>query len=208
MDRCFAKADKNGDGKLSVDELHELAITVGAEMDKARFGWLVAKYDRNGDGHLDKAEFCQLLFWYQRHRERRRGSVGSGASPGSAGGGGWEAEGGHWEGGERDWAVQGMAGLGAAWYGRHGYHGTTHDDDAYDRQHYHHDVHIHARQGLKKGHAWEEDEKDWSHATSKPAADADGFVHPLAASLESDGHDWLRYESALGGVMSGTRRQL
>lgn len=54
-DRAFAKADKNGDGKVSKEEF---AAAGSGKTDKARADKAFARRDKNNDGFLSKEEFA------------------------------------------------------------------------------------------------------------------------------------------------------
>lgn len=54
-DRIFRLLDKNGDGKISIEELTEVMIELGAQGDDARE--MMQLLDANSDGSLSSDEF-------------------------------------------------------------------------------------------------------------------------------------------------------
>lgn len=54
-DRIFRLLDKNGDGKISIEELTEVMIELGAQGDDARE--MMQLLDANSDGSLSSEEF-------------------------------------------------------------------------------------------------------------------------------------------------------
>lgn len=69
-DRVFCLLDKNGDGKISIEELTEVMIELGAQGDDARE--MMQLLDANSDGSLSSDEFdvfqkqvitIILLYW-------------------------------------------------------------------------------------------------------------------------------------------------
>lgn len=54
-ERAFAKADKNGDGKISKEEF---AAIGSGKTDKSKADKVFARRDKNGDGSLSKEEFA------------------------------------------------------------------------------------------------------------------------------------------------------
>nr|GFA72039.1 probable GTP diphosphokinase CRSH, chloroplastic [Tanacetum cinerariifolium] len=66
-DRIFRLLDKNGDGKISIEELTEVMIELGAQGDDARE--MMQLLDANSDGSLSSDEFDM----FQKQVEVMRG---------------------------------------------------------------------------------------------------------------------------------------
>jgi urea transporter/Ca2+-binding EF-hand superfamily protein len=62
--RLFAQLDRDGDGSLSLAELHHALNTAAPQLASA-----LAAMDRDGDGRVDQAEFSALIGRLQRLRE-------------------------------------------------------------------------------------------------------------------------------------------
>ncbi|KAK4804174.1 hypothetical protein SAY86_003991 [Trapa natans] len=60
--RVFEKYDKNGDGKISSEELREALNSIGpgaATSDETDL--MISELDKNGDGHIDFDEFMEFF---------------------------------------------------------------------------------------------------------------------------------------------------
>ncbi len=71
MELC-RKADKNGDGRLSVDEIHGIYLAHGVDVTREDVQKIVDSADKDGTGLLTEKEFvnstavgevCILLYW-------------------------------------------------------------------------------------------------------------------------------------------------
>jgi len=57
----FDKMDKNGDGSLDTEELHEALNRSGLALSRGEVAVLVKAADRNGDGVIDRSEWADLV---------------------------------------------------------------------------------------------------------------------------------------------------
>lgn len=57
LTEAFRRADKNGDGRLSVDEVYGIYIEHGVEITKEEVQKIVTEADKDGTGELTEQEF-------------------------------------------------------------------------------------------------------------------------------------------------------
>ncbi|XP_050228517.1 calcium-binding protein CML24-like [Mercurialis annua] len=58
MTKIFNKFDRNGDGKISVDEIKESLNDLGVKVSSVQS--LMEQYDKDNDGYVDIKEFAEL----------------------------------------------------------------------------------------------------------------------------------------------------
>lgn len=56
----FNKFDKNGDGKISCDEIKDMMAALGSQTTSEEVSRMMAELDRNGDGYVDLKEFGEF----------------------------------------------------------------------------------------------------------------------------------------------------
>ncbi|KAL6286788.1 hypothetical protein ACE6H2_011178 [Prunus campanulata] len=62
LEIIFNKFDKNGDGKISCDELRGVFGELGSDTSSLEeVSSIMAEFDRDGDGHIDILEFAELM---------------------------------------------------------------------------------------------------------------------------------------------------
>lgn len=59
----FKFFDRNGDGKISKEELGAVVRSLGQKVSDAELGKLMNDVDANGDGYIDLQEFIELNAW-------------------------------------------------------------------------------------------------------------------------------------------------
>lgn len=57
----FAVFDKNGDGKITADELFEVMKTIGQKKTFRECQQMIARVDKDGSGHIDINEFYLMM---------------------------------------------------------------------------------------------------------------------------------------------------
>lgn len=57
----FALVDGNGDGLVSVDELHRLMQVVGREVSMEKAAEILGRLDTDGDGNVSLEEFAVFM---------------------------------------------------------------------------------------------------------------------------------------------------
>ncbi|KAB2604512.1 calcium-binding protein CML23 [Pyrus ussuriensis x Pyrus communis] len=62
LKKIFNKFDKNGDGRISCDELRGIFGELGSETASLEeVQRIMAEFDKDGDGHIDIAEFAEII---------------------------------------------------------------------------------------------------------------------------------------------------
>ncbi|ESW03940.1 hypothetical protein PHAVU_011G054100 [Phaseolus vulgaris] len=60
LKRVFEMFDRNGDGRISVEELRDSLVNMGIEIPEKELADMIQRIDVNGDGCLDMEEFGEL----------------------------------------------------------------------------------------------------------------------------------------------------
>jgi len=58
---AFKVFDKNGDGKISAEELKEVMGNLGETLTEDEIGQMIMEADTNKDGYVDYEEFCRMM---------------------------------------------------------------------------------------------------------------------------------------------------
>ncbi|KAF7831086.1 putative calcium-binding protein CML18 [Senna tora] len=58
--KIFNKFDKNGDGKISCEELKKMLLTLDSKTTSKEIKRIMAEIDKNGDGYIDLNEFADF----------------------------------------------------------------------------------------------------------------------------------------------------
>ncbi|KAM7252623.1 hypothetical protein ACFE04_008132 [Oxalis oulophora] len=59
--QIFSKFDKNNDGSISADELHDVLASLGFKPSTAEVDGLMKALDKDGNGHIDLDEFVEVF---------------------------------------------------------------------------------------------------------------------------------------------------
>nr|AEO20055.1 calmodulin [Phaseolus vulgaris] len=60
LKRVFEMFDRNGDGRISVEELRDSLVNMGIEIPEKELADMIQRIDVNGDGCVDMEEFGEL----------------------------------------------------------------------------------------------------------------------------------------------------
>lgn len=60
LKRVFEMFDRNGDGRISVEELRDSLVNMGMEIPEKELADMIQRIDVNGDGCVDMEEFGEL----------------------------------------------------------------------------------------------------------------------------------------------------
>ncbi|KAK7341575.1 hypothetical protein VNO80_24510 [Phaseolus coccineus] len=60
LKRVFEMFDRNGDGRISVEELRDSLVNLGIEIPEKELADMIQRIDVNGDGCVDMEEFGEL----------------------------------------------------------------------------------------------------------------------------------------------------
>jgi calmodulin len=61
MKEAFALFDKNNDGEIDHNEIADVFVAMGLDIEKAEVHDILDDLDENGDGHIDFAEFITFI---------------------------------------------------------------------------------------------------------------------------------------------------
>lgn len=59
--KIFNKFDKNGDGKISSDEVKDSLKELGVQTTTDQVQYMMQEYDKDGDGYIDLDEFVEFI---------------------------------------------------------------------------------------------------------------------------------------------------
>ncbi|KAM4087732.1 hypothetical protein ACB094_07G017800 [Castanea mollissima] len=60
VEKIFNKFDKNGDGKISHDDLNDVLHALGSQMTSAEVSCIMSEIDKDGDGFISLDEFTNF----------------------------------------------------------------------------------------------------------------------------------------------------
>jgi len=90
--RVFELFDKNGDGRITREELEDSLGKLGMSVPGDELASMIARIDANGDGCVDVEEFGELYRAIMDGDDGRAGGEGAGAGEGEGGAAGEEAD--------------------------------------------------------------------------------------------------------------------
>ena len=81
LKQAFQYFDKDGSGKISLDELKEAMGSNGQDLDDGVWEDIMAEGDENGDGEIDFDEFKKMMKKLLGHRAKDEQKDGEGIAP-------------------------------------------------------------------------------------------------------------------------------
>ncbi|WAR19538.1 CALM-like protein [Mya arenaria] len=77
LKEAFAVFDKNGDGKVSSEEIRVVVESLGGKMTNAELENMLREVDENNDGYLDYEEFVHIWMGDEKPESERRQASGT-----------------------------------------------------------------------------------------------------------------------------------